>query len=106
MRLPRPASGPPKSSAASPRVLISSERGARGGASSAGAGGGASVPPPLRLDRARRPRGAAGAGGRLVAELVVDPDVPRLVQEDRADDERHERDDDRVPEAGVDVARP
>ena len=33
MRLPRPLRGPPKPSAASPRVLISSERGAKGGAS-------------------------------------------------------------------------
>jgi DNA repair ATPase RecN len=36
MRLDRPPRGPPEMSAASPRVRISSERGARGGASSAG----------------------------------------------------------------------
>src|SRR5690242_14325929 len=42
--------------------------------------------------------------GGLTADLVPDADVARLLDEQAADDDRHERHDDRVDQAGEDVA--
>ena len=76
------------------------------GPSRAGKTSSCASPRPMRRRRGaafRRPRSVRFPPPDLGASvLVVDPDVPGLPHEQEADHERHQRHDDRVPEAGVD----
>src|SRR5947208_3054124 len=62
---------------------------------------------PLRTDCRKTAIQGSARGLAMMASLerlVADLDVLRLADEERADHEGHDGDDDRIPEAGVDVA--